>query len=504
MKIASTLLFLGACSLSSAAVVSQFGFPLAPGDTTPTGMVAGDGLFTVRAFNVVAGSDDSDLNDTLETLNMWRGLDARPAGATGYIAGNHNVSSNLNATSSVVDYAGGGGNFGTNLPYSSIAGGAGLGGDDFSVRARTYITLPAGDYSIAAASDDGRYIAISGDNVTPVGAAGAQVTGTPSLGANVFYFNGTTGHNNTIGQFTVGAGGAEVALDTFFFERGGGDSFEVSIANGHQGAFSTPTFELLQDGALGGNAQISSTAGGSDGLFNIQAAAITPGGGAVTTDDNLDNIPETLGVWAAIDAIGPGASGLISANGGTYQVQRNSQTTVGVVDFAGGGGDFGVNQPYSTGGMTGLGGDDFSMMAETNLFLPAGDYTLSVASDDGRRAELLGVTLASTGGQLTGGLGATEWGFDGPSGHDRSYASFSLSEPTALNLSALFFERGGGDSFEIGIANSITTNIANFIPLQNGAFGAVLSSNALTMVPEPSRALLLGLGLAGFVLRRRR
>ena len=122
-----------------------------------------------------------------------------------------------------------------------------------------------------------------------------------------------------------------------------------------------------------------------------------------------------------------------------------------VVDFGGGGGSFGETQPYPVPDAT----DDFVVEATANVTIPAGEWTIGVGSDDGGR-----VTIGDDDFEFF------EWAanadpnsalndvrFEGTRGHDWTVASFTLDEPLETSINAAFFERGGGDSFEVAILN---------------------------------------------------
>ena len=197
-------------------------------------------LLTVKAFNIIGGggSNDNDLNNVTETLTIWDAIDTGATTGTTVIGPKtYNIQNNHTGTAAVVDYAGGGGDFTVNTPYSAI--GAGLGGDDFSVRALATLTFnDAGTYRIRAGSDDGRYLRLAGVTFDAFGGQGGESQPVP----DTVIFNGTTGHNRSWGEFTVGAG-ASATLDAHFFERGGGDSFEVSIEK-----VGTGGYQLLANG----------------------------------------------------------------------------------------------------------------------------------------------------------------------------------------------------------------------------------------------------------------
>ncbi len=214
--------------------------------------------FAVQAFNITDGGGlDGNLDSVAETLPIWQFLDANPGhtGAANINGTSYNIANNLmQMPVNEIDYAGGGGNFGVNNPYTDIAGGAGLGGDDFSVRASAWLGIPAGEWSIAIASDDGRVLSLTGI-VFDAAVDQEDINGVGF--ENVIGFNGTTGHDQSVGHITItpdmlthSDNWFKSFMDGFFFERGGGDSFEISIAAGHQGSHNG-NFVLLEDGALG-------------------------------------------------------------------------------------------------------------------------------------------------------------------------------------------------------------------------------------------------------------
>ncbi len=230
----------------------------------------GDGHFNVRAFRVVGGggSTDNDLNDLAETTSIWDAIDggAPVPGAVAVGAAVYNVDQFETDVESKIDYGGGGGNFGGTLGYASIngdgpgGGGGGItGGDDFSVRADTHIAFKnPGTYSLAVVSDDGRRVELtaaelaSGSPFGPFIAHGGQVDGGSGTGTNLLVRNGTTGHAASVGVFEAAAGDV-LFLDAYFFERGGGDSFEIAIKAGSDTGYGGPGdgWQLLQQGVVG-------------------------------------------------------------------------------------------------------------------------------------------------------------------------------------------------------------------------------------------------------------
>ncbi len=217
--------------------------------------------FNVHVFNVVdgGGSNDHDFNNTNEVLPLVEYLNDNRGftGTTPDLGGKiWNVQNNVSDTEVRVDYGGGGGNFPWTIGYDTINndGPGGSGGpigdvDDLAVVAQAYVDIPEGDWSIMAASDDGRWLRL--EDVSFIEFGGQHNMGT--AGDNFFGFNDPTGHNNTVGTFTVGAGGLATELVGLFWERSGGDSFEIAIKAGHDTDMGGPAdgWELLADGALG-------------------------------------------------------------------------------------------------------------------------------------------------------------------------------------------------------------------------------------------------------------
>jgi len=237
----------------------------------PLFTITGDGQLNVEGFKLGAGggATDTQLNNTTETLGIWNAIDggATVPGAVSANSQTYNVTAWETDTENSVNYDGGN-DFGGDLAWASInsdgpgGSGGGLGGEDFSVRAKAYLAVPIGTWSIAAGSDDGRRIEMPGLlGLTNSGftAIGGQ-TGLGGVGQDVVGYNGTTGHNRTIGVFTVTAADvvpltnyALLQLDSFYFERGSGDSFEISIKPGSDTSFGGQGegWNLLADGTYG-------------------------------------------------------------------------------------------------------------------------------------------------------------------------------------------------------------------------------------------------------------
>lgn len=211
-----------------------------------------------------------------------------------------------------------------------------------------------------------------------------------------------------------------------------------------------------------------------DGLFEINAFQVSAGG----TDASLDSITETSNIW---DAIYGGATvpGIISAGGNTYNISAYENGTETLVDYRDGG-NFGINNQYtSIGGGTITQLDQLSVRARAYLtFTVAGDYSISIASDDGRRLNIPGKTLINEGGTFNGGgIGFDYIEFNALTGHNQTIAVINVTAGETVFIDGFFFERTGGQSLEIAIAQgNITSFGGSFQLLQDGVFGITLSS----------------------------
>lgn len=259
-----------------------------------------DGLMRVQ---LLTASGTVPGNDTANWLNVYNALDGG-AGPTGTIAG-YNISNNVIDTEISFDYAGDGGNFGTNNPLGSIngtgpggSGGpfspSGQGGANYSIRARTYLYFAVGGtYTLAMGSDDGRRISLTAADLTSgspfngFASRGGQTNGSFTAGDSVIGFSGGTGHDWTSGVFTVAAGDV-LLLDAFYYEGSGGDSGEIAIASGTYGDFTNTTdFTLLRDGVLG--IQLDST---DPARFTVPVSTATVSIRVYGVNDPIDTVDD--------------------------------------------------------------------------------------------------------------------------------------------------------------------------------------------------------------------
>ena len=224
----------------------------------------------------------------------------------------------------------------------------------------------------------------------------------------------------------------------------------------HRVVFSTIALALVLGFFLAG----ALPAGAVDG-FNVRQIRIDTGGGS--TDSDFNSTTEAISVEAAATGTGPLVVGPTTYNVGLFINVTNT-----IIDYNSGG-DFSVNNAYP-GGST----DDMLIRAHAHVTIPAGTWSIAAASDDGRIIQVDGVTLSAIGGQTDlGGVGTDNVGYDGTSGHEQSIGVFTVTKETRTELYSLFFERNGGDSFEVSLAqgSNTTFDTVNFSLLTNGLHG---------------------------------
>ena len=206
------------------------------------------------------------------------------------------------------------------------------------------------------------------------------------------------------------------------------------------------------------------------------------------SNTQINNTSEALTIYNAWLAAGSPATGLIDS--GTYNVAASGTSTVDRIDFGGSGRDFSGTLPYP-GNSVGVNGSDFLVQVSGTMSLPAGDYTIFVKSDDGFNfvmETLEGDTVSFNKFSGTRAGEANELRFENPTGNSNTGGSFTLSEDSLFEVSGIFFERGGGDFFEISIANEIRTNSAptGYEVLKDGALGGkVKFGECVFSLPSP-------------------
>jgi MSHA biogenesis protein MshQ len=205
----------------------------------------------------------------------------------------------------------------------------------------------------------------------------------------------------------------------------------------------------------------------------LDAVGIKIGSGGGSSDSQINTTSEALAIHAAWLTASSPATGSIDTGGDTYNVTATGSSEVDRIDFGGYDQDFAGTLPYP-GADTGVGGEDFLVYTSGTLSLPAGDYTIYVESDDGFSFvmdTLKGDTVSfSKFGSSSSGAN-NELRYENPTGNSNTGGSFTLTQDSVFDISAIFFERSGGDYLEISISNDIRTNAApsGYETLRHGA-----------------------------------
>jgi len=443
--------------------------------------------FRSRMVQIGAGGADTQLNTAGEALSVALGF------GVGAAAGNrYQIVTDASHDPLEINYgSGSAGNFPLDNPYPN---GQPDPGDDFTVRVTSRVFIPEGEWTIAFAGDDGGYLHLDGIRFVN------QLNTYDDWKGNdgTLLYNATRGHGPTLGHFVVPPGGITTTLDAMTFDRDGDQHFEISIAPGHWPGFDPVAFGLLVDGQYGWRATPVQPQNG----FNIVMLQLDPSNPA-GFDNEINDTQEAIRLISNVRGTGD-----YNIGGSAYRVTKYIQTQSPYVDFGGGGGYF--NEPtllYPDGNRDA--GEDFLVGAQAFIRLPPGTWSIGFASDDGGVLRLInthGAPIQFTQEFNTNGdpgPGDDTLLYNAPRSHAATWGIFTTTSETYLELQGLFYERGGGDSFEIFLAQGAFTSFdtTNFFILRNGVFpGVLVAPELLAVVPEPSSLALLALGGLGLVL----
>ena len=187
--------------------------------------------------------DPNGLNNSIDTATEARGI--LNGTVTDVV-----VIEDVTGTTDILDFAGGGGNFTVNNPYTNDATGEGQ--NHFLQQATAVLQIPAGDWTIGFGSDDGGYLRMPGVSfLNTYNESGSKLV----AGDGEIFFDAPRGFSWTTGTFSVPAGGVTTDFEVLMFEQAGGDALEVAIVGGHTNTFDGSVigseWDLLEDGILG-------------------------------------------------------------------------------------------------------------------------------------------------------------------------------------------------------------------------------------------------------------
>jgi MSHA biogenesis protein MshQ len=236
-----------------------------------------NGILNAVGIKIDNSGSNTQISTTTEALAIHAAWLAAGSPASGLIdSGTYNVAASGSSTVDRLDFGGDGHDFSGTLAYPGVD--AGVSGSDFLVHTSGTLSLPAGDYTIYAETDDGfSFImdTLSGDTVS------FNKFGSSTAGAsNELRFEAPTSNSNTGGSFTLSQDSI-FDIAAIFYERGGQDYLEISIANAILTSAAPSGYEILQDGALGGAVTLGSCAVSSQ----IDHYEITHDGAALSCAD---------------------------------------------------------------------------------------------------------------------------------------------------------------------------------------------------------------------------
>ncbi len=291
------------------------------------------GLLNAVGLRIDNNGSNTQINNTTEALGIYSAWLAAGLPASGLIdSGAYNVAASGTGTVDRIDFGGSAHDFAGTLPYPGS--GAGVGGTDFLVHTSGTLSLPAGDYTFYVESDDGFSFVmdtLSGDTVA-FNKFGSSTSGA----SNELRFENPTGNSNTGGSFTL-TQDSVFDIAAIFFERGGGDYLEISIANDIRSSAAPSGYEILRDGALSGKVQFGECPNTAI-PDHYEIAHISPGltcegtEVTVTAHDALHNVFTvssdvnlTVTTSPAVDAIVPSTITIPAGSSSTsFVIQQNS------------------------------------------------------------------------------------------------------------------------------------------------------------------------------------
>ncbi len=142
-----------------------------------------------------------------------------------------------------------------------------------------------------------------------------------------------------------------------------------------------------------------------------------------------------------------------------------------VVDMAGLPGTFGKDLPYPN-GVNNDSQSDFAVEVTADVVIPAGTWTIGFGSDDGGSIRIPGISFDDW--LNNDSIDDDELRFEQPRAHGWTVGSFTLNEPLETTLTGQFYERGGGDSFEIAVIDEELVETPNadegWVLLGDGVF----------------------------------
>lgn len=207
----------------------------------------------------------------------------------------------------------------------------------------------------------------------------------------------------------------------------------------------------------------------------------------------IDDFSGGLGAWTStviLDANG-GGSNTASWQTTSNQLELNTTAYDGIEQYA-----------YIRGGLTLAIGEEVQLDLSVSGSQDLGLYVGGTSPVTGTRADYVAVYARGNGQVFSRGFdGASEYPLEG--GASPAYDSLFIARTAANTYEAGYYE--GAVRTIISTRNPATANDGDFVGIYADVRGSGVlgSADSISVIPEPSVALLGGLGLLGLLRRRR-
>lgn len=217
-----------------------------------------ENTLTTTGIKIGSGGADTNIGTTTEGQSIFNAWIDAGSPETGLIdGGTYNVTTSAVTQADKIDFGGQERSYSGTLPYPFDPSSVGSRSHEhFIVHAMGTVSLPAGDYTIFAQTDDGFSLTldtISGDPVNFNKFGGGSSAGN----SNELRFERPTGNSATGGSFTL-TQDSVFTISAIFFERTGNDYMEIGIVNSLTSSRDARDYEVFAHDAMDGALQFSS------------------------------------------------------------------------------------------------------------------------------------------------------------------------------------------------------------------------------------------------------
>jgi hypothetical protein len=426
------------------------------GVATPTGSM---GKWGVR--EVYANGNQGNLDSVVTSLNSGTGT------IVDYQASVVNIHDSDNVTNT---------RLGNRSPFGVVTQGHATKGnvENLALVAGATVKIPTtGWYTFDVNSDDGFELSIDGNVVHQA--------------------DWSKGADDQLGQAYLTAGNHNIRL--LYWEGGGGSSVQVSAAPGYKTSFDG-TFNLIGAPALPAIRQTppsitNTTVPDNPDGFDVVVLYNTAVG--------LDGaVAAVRGYWAGTYLPDPPRVGTAVSNTINYRDPDDGWEWI-----------HGKQMKDFPGTVGGDGADDnFVLGARGTMHVSQdGVYTFFTFGDDGSQFRIVGMTDPDwlDRGCTGGGFSTIPEGFKFDGWNENAWGTIDLAAGD-YDLELIWKEGGGGAHVGLFAKYGVWGDVTNpiFLLGDTTEYNADAVPAGLEIVPEPATMILLGFGVAGLVIRRRR